>query len=256
MAWSSRRAPRKSWWRSPSAAAATSSCASPPASKTPRHGPLARGGKLEDGVAHFAVEQPTDIASLLDAASRDGLEVIDVTLRRPNLESVFLQLTGRESTPMIAAIVLNGFRALRRDRGALILSFILPIAFFSIFGMIFGGMGSDSTPRVSVLVVDEDHSAVSERLVRGSACRSHRSLARTHPETKKGEPVPPDYTAATAETAVKQGDAPAALIIPKGFGANPSRLRPGSGSQGHPHSPRQLRSGCRRRWSPECCKRS
>ena len=29
------------------------------------------------------------------AAARDGLEVIDVTLRRPNLESVFLQLTGR-----------------------------------------------------------------------------------------------------------------------------------------------------------------
>jgi hypothetical protein len=32
---------------------------------------------------------------LLDVAARDGLEVIDVTLRRPNLESVFLQLTGR-----------------------------------------------------------------------------------------------------------------------------------------------------------------
>jgi len=54
-----------------------------------------RGGTVEDGVAHFAVERPTDIAALLDAAARDGLEVIDVTLRRPNLESVFLQLTGR-----------------------------------------------------------------------------------------------------------------------------------------------------------------
>ena len=54
-----------------------------------------RGGKVEDGVAHFSVEQPTDIAALLDAAAHDGLEVIDVTLRRPNLESVFLQLTGR-----------------------------------------------------------------------------------------------------------------------------------------------------------------
>ena len=41
---------------------------------------------------------------------------------------------------MMAAIIRNGFRSLRRDRGALILSFILPIAFFSIFGMIFGGM--------------------------------------------------------------------------------------------------------------------
>jgi len=56
----------------------------------------ARGGDVKDGVAHFSIEQPTAIASLLDAAAIDGLEVIDVTLRRPNLESVFLQLTGRE----------------------------------------------------------------------------------------------------------------------------------------------------------------
>ena len=56
----------------------------------------AHGGMLEEGVAHFAVAQPTEIATLLDAAGRDGLEVIDVVLRRPNLESVFLHLTGRD----------------------------------------------------------------------------------------------------------------------------------------------------------------
>jgi ABC-2 type transport system ATP-binding protein len=56
----------------------------------------AHGGALDNGVAHFAVAQPTEIAGLLDAAARDGLEVIDVVLRRPNLESVFLHLTGRE----------------------------------------------------------------------------------------------------------------------------------------------------------------
>jgi ABC-2 type transport system permease protein len=126
---------------------------------------------------------------------------------------------------MMAAIVLNGFRALRRDRGALILSFILPIAFFSIFAAIFGGMGG-GTPRVSVLVVDQDHSDISGRLVR--ALLQEPSLdARTHPAVKNGKPVPPDYTAAAAETAVKQGDAPAALIIPKGFGAHPIALGPG-----------------------------
>jgi len=56
----------------------------------------ARGGTVDEGVAHFAVEKPTDIGPLLDAAIQDGLEVIDVVLRRPNLESVFLQLTGRD----------------------------------------------------------------------------------------------------------------------------------------------------------------
>jgi ABC-2 type transport system permease protein len=128
---------------------------------------------------------------------------------------------------MILAIVLNGFRALRRDRGAMILSFILPIAFFSIFGMIFGGMGGNSTPRVSVLVVDEDRSDPSGRLVR--ALLQEPSLdASTHPKAKKGDPDPPDYTAASAETAVRQGHAPAALIIPKGFGAHPIAFGPGN----------------------------
>ncbi|HVN04385.1 MAG TPA: ABC transporter permease [Bryobacteraceae bacterium] len=128
---------------------------------------------------------------------------------------------------MIFAIIRNGFRALRRDRGALILSFILPIAFFSIFGAIFGGMGSSGTPRVSVLVVDEDHSPVSERLVRALS-QEPSFQTRTHPEAKKGEPVPGDYTAAAAEKAVHDGEAPAALIILQGFGAHPAGFGPRS----------------------------
>jgi len=56
----------------------------------------ARGGTLQDGVAHFPVDRPSDIASLLEAAAHDGLDVIDLVLRRPNLESVFLKLTGRD----------------------------------------------------------------------------------------------------------------------------------------------------------------
>jgi ABC-2 type transport system ATP-binding protein len=55
-----------------------------------------RGGRCLDGAAQFTVEHPTEIAALLEAAGRDGYELLDVTLHRPNLESVFLQLTGRE----------------------------------------------------------------------------------------------------------------------------------------------------------------
>jgi ABC-2 type transport system ATP-binding protein len=55
-----------------------------------------RGGRLVDSTAEFTVEHPTEIAGLLDDAAKAGLEVIDVSLRRPNLESVFLHLTGRE----------------------------------------------------------------------------------------------------------------------------------------------------------------
>ena len=123
---------------------------------------------------------------------------------------------------MIATIVRNGFRALRRDRGAIILSFVLPVAFFSIFAIVFGGMSGNCTPRVNVLVVDQDRSATSERLVRGLQQETALVVA-TRPEAKEGQPPPSDYTAATAEAAVKQGTAPAALIIPAGFGAQ-SRL--------------------------------
>jgi len=129
---------------------------------------------------------------------------------------------------MIFTFVRNGFRALRRDRAAFILSFILPIAFFSIFAAVFGGMRSSPTPRVSVLVVDEDRTPASERLVRGLSHEPSLSV-RTRPESKKGEPLPPEYTASTAETAVKEGVAPAALIIPKGFGASPIAFGPTPG---------------------------
>jgi ABC-2 type transport system ATP-binding protein len=53
-------------------------------------------GRLVDGAAEFTIEHSTMIAGLLDDAARSGLELVDVTIRRPNLESVFLHLTGRE----------------------------------------------------------------------------------------------------------------------------------------------------------------
>ncbi|HLJ47612.1 MAG TPA: ABC transporter ATP-binding protein [Bryobacteraceae bacterium] len=56
----------------------------------------ARGGHVDNGLAHFSVERATDIAGLLDAAARSGHDLADVSLRKPNLESVFLHWTGRE----------------------------------------------------------------------------------------------------------------------------------------------------------------
>lgn len=54
------------------------------------------GGRSVDGTAQFTIDQPTEIGALLQAAANDGHQVVDVSLHRPNLESVFLQLTGRE----------------------------------------------------------------------------------------------------------------------------------------------------------------
>jgi ABC-2 type transport system ATP-binding protein len=55
-----------------------------------------RGGQAVDGSAQFTIEHPTEISGLLEASEKAGLELLDVSLRKPNLESVFLLLTGRE----------------------------------------------------------------------------------------------------------------------------------------------------------------
>jgi ABC-2 type transport system ATP-binding protein len=54
------------------------------------------GGESISGSAEFTVENPSQIAMLLDSAAATGLEVVDLSLRRPTLESVFLHLTGKE----------------------------------------------------------------------------------------------------------------------------------------------------------------
>ena len=131
---------------------------------------------------------------------------------------------------MIFAIIRTAITGLRRDRASLALSFVLPIVFFSIFAVIFGGE-HDTIPQVHLIVVDEDHSAASRNLIRGLG-REGSLAVSTHPHAnKKNAPPPPDYTAASAEAAVKAGDAPVALIIPAGWGQHPIAFRSDSAHQ-------------------------
>jgi len=124
---------------------------------------------------------------------------------------------------LIFSIVRTAIVSLRRDRAAMALSFVLPVVFFTIFAVIFGGH-RDTTPKVSVLIVDEDHSTASQRLVQG--LEQEGSLAvSTRPAPVKGIEQP-EYTSATAEAAVKQGEVPVAVVIPAGFGANPIAFGP------------------------------
>ncbi len=56
----------------------------------------AHNASAQDSAILCTVEKPSEIAVLLESAARDGLDIADVSLRRPNLESVFLHLTGKE----------------------------------------------------------------------------------------------------------------------------------------------------------------
>lgn len=131
---------------------------------------------------------------------------------------------------MIFNIARTALIALKRDRASLALSFILPIAFFSIFAVIFGGQ-HDSTPKIKVIVVDQDQSQASRDLV-GSLRRENSLVVSTKPQSNNKTVAAPDYTAVTAEAAVKAGDVPVALIIPRGFGQHPISFGPDSPGAG------------------------
>ncbi|HYX20393.1 MAG TPA: ABC transporter permease, partial [Thermoanaerobaculia bacterium] len=103
---------------------------------------------------------------------------------------------------------------------------VLPVAFFTIFAAIFSGAGKAATRKIPLIVVDEDGSDASRRFVAGLKAEAGLSVG-----TKPGEENDangPLYTAAQAEQAVKKGEAPVALIVPKGFGAHPIAFGPGA----------------------------
>ena len=124
---------------------------------------------------------------------------------------------------MIASVVRAGWLNLRRDRAALMLSFIVPIVFFSIFAGIFGAQKS-KTPKTTVVIADLDHSDSSRRLI--DALKRESALDVELMPKKSTTP----FDAQSAEASVRAGDAPVALVIPKGFGT--TRIRFDAASNG------------------------
>jgi ABC-2 type transport system permease protein len=129
----------------------------------------------------------------------------------------------------ILAVAKNRLLNLRRDRAAFVLAFVLPVAFFSIFAGIFSGSSRAATRRIEVLVVDEDGTDSSGRFVEGLRRETGLDVKTSAPPEKGRPPGPPAaYTAASAEAAVKRGEAPVAVVVPRGFGARPIAFGPGA----------------------------
>ncbi len=67
---------------------------------------------------------------------------------------------------MILTVLQISCRRLLHNRVELLLTFLVPIAFFSIFAIIFGGgLGRGTTPRIKVVAVDEIQSVVSSQVM-------------------------------------------------------------------------------------------
>ena len=132
---------------------------------------------------------------------------------------------------MIWLLFLNSWTQLRRDRAAQVLSFVVPIAFFSIFGVIFGGgTNMDATERVRVAVVDESGTERSRALVAALKADSGlRVLTKTPTRRGTGPVAGQPLTRALAEELVKRGDVPVALVLPAGVDSSIMSFGRGSG---------------------------
>ena len=62
-------------------------------------------------------------------------------------------------------IALKDLRLFLVDRRALILTFLVPIALISLFALMFGGKGQSTSQAQRLVVVDEDHSNESHRII-------------------------------------------------------------------------------------------
>lgn len=97
-------------------------------------------------------------------------------------------------------------RRLIQNRTELVLTFIVPVAFFSIFALIFGGgIGSGSTPKIKVAVVDEVDSDASRRLT--------ETLRQTPSFRVMRDDAPEDVSREQAERWVRSGSVTLAIVV-------------------------------------------
>lgn len=113
---------------------------------------------------------------------------------------------------MIGTIFRISWWNLRRDRVALVMTFVLPIVFFSIFASVFGAMDEEALHPISTVLVVEDAHFLSSELEK--MLRSEAGLDVV--ELVEGEAGP----AERARRMVASGRAAIAVVVPEGFGAD------------------------------------
>ncbi len=106
---------------------------------------------------------------------------------------------------MLSTILKISLINLRRDRVAFMMTFILPVVFFSVFALIFGATDQGArNNKIRVAVTDRDNSEVSNRFVQ--TLRNQKMLDVTS--------VPDE---GVARNQVHEGKFPVAIVVLKGF---------------------------------------
>ena len=110
----------------------------------------------------------------------------------------------------LRALILKDLRLFFSDRRAVTMSFVAPLVIGAFFGYIFGGNGGKTeASRISVLVADQDGSAISRAIF--ADLKASQSL-----EVKAS-------AADAAREAVRKGTATVAVVVPKDFGLDAGR---------------------------------
>ncbi len=130
---------------------------------------------------------------------------------------------------MIGSVIRASWMNLRRDRAALVLSFLVPIVFFSIFATVFGNTGARGAVKVKVAWVDEDQSAISKGILSALQAETALKVILLDDTVKP----PRQLNRGSARARLREGKFPTALIVPRGFGAGglafgPTRARTSS----------------------------
>jgi ABC-2 type transport system permease protein len=122
---------------------------------------------------------------------------------------------------MILAVARTHLARLRRDRAGFTLAFVVPIVFFSVFALLFGGPRG-ATRRIPIAVVDEDRSETSRRFVEALGREPSLRVQTSRPGAGSSEAAAWDRS--SAQHAVREGDFSVALVVGRGFGERPIRF--------------------------------
>ncbi len=111
---------------------------------------------------------------------------------------------------VLRALIQKDLRLFFADTRSVIMSFVAPIVIATFFGYIFGGNGGKTeTSKISVLVVDQDSSAISRAVLADLKARDSLDVKSAG--------------LADARSGVQKGSASVGVVIPKDFGAAAGR---------------------------------
>jgi ABC-2 type transport system permease protein len=123
---------------------------------------------------------------------------------------------------MIWTVVQTSWRRLKNNRSELLLTFVVPIIFFSIFAVIFGSRGSSAsgTPKIKVAIADSSETSIAKRAT--ALLKEQQSLRLTDRRSSRpvwsNQTTSDDKEAATvsrdaAEDLVRRGMVSAAIVF-------------------------------------------